>query len=164
MVVNYKTTLVKVLGTTSAGGSGDSGSTDTGNTGGSTDSGNTGSSNGSTAIEGAIIHNFTESGKTSDVFNITGNTSTSKGTVTYDGLTLTKCLKLESSTNISFTTTVDMILTLVLNSANGTNIKVDGNKVSDASGIITVELAAGSHTITKADTANLFYIVLTPKN
>ena len=75
-------------------------------------------------------------------------------------MTLTKCLKLESSTNISFTTTVDMTLTLVLNKDNGTNIKVDGEKLSDASGIITVKLAAGAHTITKADTANLFYISL----
>lgn len=161
MVVNYKTTLVKALGTTSAGSSGDSDSTDTGSTGGSTDSGNTGSSNGSTAIEGTIVHNFTESGTDSSVFNITGNISGSKGTVTYNGLTLTKCLKLESSTNISFTTTVDMTLTLVLNKDNGTNIKVDGEKLSDPSGIITVKLAAGAHTITKADTANLFYISLT---
>lgn len=152
MVVNYKTTLVKALGTTSAGSSGDSGSTD---------SGNTGSSNGSTAIEGAIVHNFTESGTTSSVFTIVGNLSTSKGTVTYNGLTLTKCLKLESSTNISFTTTQAMTLTLVLNKDNGTNIKVDGEKLSDPSGIITVKLAAGTHTITKADTANLFYISLT---
>lgn len=161
MVVNYKTTLVKALGTTSAGSSGDSGSTDSGSAGDSTDSGNTGSSNGSTAIEGAIVHNFTESGTDSSVFTIVGNLSTSKGTVTYNGLTLTKCLKLESSTNISFTTTVDMTLTLVLNKDNGTNIKVDGEKLSDPSGIITVKLAAGTHTITKADTANLFYISLT---
>lgn len=161
MVVNYKTTLVKVLGTTSAGSSGDSGSTDTGNTGGSTDSGNTGSSNGSTAIEGTIVHNFTESGTTSSVFTIVGNLSTSKGSVIYNGETLTQCLKIESSTNISFTTTQAMTLTLVLNKDNGTNIKVDGEKFSDASGIITVKLAAGTHTITKADTANLFYISLT---
>ncbi len=163
MVVNYKTSLVKVLGVSSSTDSGStgSGSTDSGSTdSGSSDSGSTGGS----VIEGAIVHNFTESGKDSSVFTINGNISTSKGTVTYDGKTLTKCLKLESSTSITFTTTVDMTLTLVLNSANGTNIKVDGNKKEDSSGIITVELAAGSHTITKADTSNLFYIVLTPKN
>ena len=53
-----------------------------------------------------------------------------------------------------------MTLTLVLNKDNGTNIKVDGEKLSDPSGIITVKLAAGTHTITKADTANLFYMSL----
>lgn len=165
MVVNYKTSLVKVLGVTaSTGGTTGSDSTNSGNTGNDSENTGSSSSNGATVIEGAITHNFTESDKTSNVFNITGNTSTSKGTVSYNGLSLTKCLKLESSTNISFTTTVDMTLTLVLNSANGTNIKVDGDKKEDSSGIITVELAAGSHTITKADTANLFYIVLTPKN
>lgn len=153
-LVNYKTTLVKVLG--------EADSTDSGSTGDSTDSGNNESgTTGGSVIEGAIVHNFTESGTTSSVFTIIGNTSTSKGTVTYNGLTLTKCLKLESSTNISFTTTVDMTLTLVLNKDNGTNIKVDGEKLSDPSGIITVKLAAGAHTITKADTANLFYISLT---
>ncbi|MBE6349347.1 MAG: pectate lyase [Spirochaetaceae bacterium] len=152
-LVNYKTTLVKVLG--------EADSTDSGSTGDSTDSGNTESgTTGGSVIEGAIVHNFTESGTTSSVFTITGNTSTSKGTVTYNGETLTKCLKLESKTNISFTTTVDMTLTLVLNKDNGTNIKVDGEKLSDPSGIITVKLAAGTHTITKADTANLFYMSL----
>lgn len=154
MVVNYKTTLVKVLGETD--------STDSGNTGGSTDSGNTESgTTGGSVIEGAIVHNFTESGTTSSVFTIEGNLSTSKGSVIYNGETLTQCLKLESSTKISFTTTQAMTLTLVLNKDNGTNIKVDGETLSDASGIITVELPAGTHTITKANTANLFYISLT---
>ena len=49
------------------------------------------------------IHNFTESGKNSNFYTITGNLSTGKGTVTYNGLSLTQCLKLESATNISFT-------------------------------------------------------------
>lgn len=104
------------------------------------------------------VHNFTENGKESDFFSITGNLSTSKGTVTYNDLTLTQCLKLESSTSIAFTTTGDSTLKLVFDSASSKNIKVDGTKYTLTNGIFELELKAGSHTITKADTANLFYM------
>lgn len=56
---------------------------------------------------GATVHNFTTDGTTSSFFNIQGNLSTSKGTVTYQGLTLT----------------------LVFNT-EGTKVKVDGTKLS----------------------------------
>lgn len=166
MVVNYKTTLVKVLGTTSSGSSGDSGSTDTGNTGGSTDSGNTDSSNGSTVIDGAIIHNFTESGKISNVFSITGNMKDSPNPVTYNGVTYTEALKMESEskTNISFTTTQAMTLVLVTDSVTGKKMKIDGTKYDGTNGIFTLDLEAGAHTILKGDSMNLFAIILTPKN
>ncbi len=135
-----------------------SGSTDSGSTGsGGTDSGSTDS--GSTTAA-SYVHNFTESGKDSSFFSITGNTSTSKGTVSYNGLTLTTCLKMESSTNISFTTTAASTLTLVFNADNSSNVKVDGTKYTLSNGILTMDLAAGSHTITKADTANLFYMAV----
>lgn len=137
----------------------DSGNTDSGNTdSGNTDSGNTGS--GSTGTGASYVHNFTESGKDSSFFSITGNTSTSKGTVNYNGLTLKTCLKMESSTNVSFTTSANAEMTLVFNSANSSNVKVDGTKKSLTDGILTMDIAAGSHTITKADTANLFYIAV----
>ncbi|RZJ89265.1 MAG: T9SS type A sorting domain-containing protein [Chryseobacterium sp.] len=106
---------------------------------------------------GSEIHNFTTSGKTSSFYNITGNLSTSKGTVTYNGLTLTQCLKIESSTSITFTTTQASTLTLVFVESAAT-IKVDNVDKAASGGIITVSLAAGSHTISKKDTANLFYM------
>ena len=106
-------------------------------------------------------HNFTENGKTSTFYTITGNLATGKGTVTYNGLTLTQCLKIESSTNISFTATASGTLTLVFVEA-ATNIKIDGTKVTSSSNVITVTVTAGNHTITKADTMNLFYMVYTP--
>jgi beta-xylosidase len=112
------------------------------------------------AVTGTYIHNFTTSGKTSSFYTITGNLSTSKGTVTYNGLTLTQCLKIESSTSVKFTTTKAMSLTLVFNSANSTNIKVDGTTYTLTNGILTLNLAAGSHTITKAGTGNLYYMSL----
>ena len=74
------------------------------------------------------IHNFTKNGKTSSYFKITGNLSKSKGKVTYNGLKLTKCLKIESSTKITFKTDSDAKLTLVFNASNSSAIKVDGRE------------------------------------
>lgn len=107
---------------------------------------------------GGYVHNFTTSGKTSAFFQITGNLSTSKGTVSYNGLTLTQCLKIESSTSITFTTSGTSTLTLVLNSTDGTDILVNGTSYVINNGIVTVQLAAGSYTITKGDVSNLFYM------
>ncbi|KFF07245.1 pectate lyase family protein [Flavobacterium reichenbachii] len=106
---------------------------------------------------GDEIHNFTTSGKTSSFYTITGNLSTTKGTVTYSGLTLTQCLKIESSTNITFTTTQTSTLNLVFVESAAT-IKVDNVDKTASGGIITVSLTAGTHTIAKKDTANLFYM------
>lgn len=105
------------------------------------------------------IHNFTESGKNSNFYTITGNLSTGKGTVTYNGLSLTQCLKLESATNISFTAEGAGVLTLVFVETAAT-IKVDGTKyTASGNGIISKDISEGNHTITKADSANLFYMV-----
>ena len=106
------------------------------------------------------VHNFTTDGKSSNFFSITGNLSTSKGTVSYNGLSLTQCLKIESATNISFTVESDAKLVLVFNAANSSNIKVDDTKYNLSDGILTMDIAAGTHTITKADTANLYYMAV----
>lgn len=104
------------------------------------------------------VHNFTTDGKTSSYFRISGNLSSSKGTVYYNGLTLTQCLKIESSTNISFTTDKEAALILVFNSSNSTNIKVDGVQYDLTDGILNLNLPAGTHAITKANTGNLYYM------
>lgn len=111
------------------------------------------------SIDG-YIHNFTTDGKESDFFTIEGNLSTSKGTVVYNGLTLTQCLKMETVTSITFTTTQDLSLTLVFNLADGKKVKVDGTKYEMQNGIINLPLMSGEHSITKADVANLYYIEL----
>ena len=153
-LVNYKGTLVSTYADNSAN-EGGNGSED------GEDNENSGSSDTTVTPtpEGTIVHNFTESGKTSSFFTINGNLSTSKGTVTYNGLTLTRCLKIESSTSITFTITEARTLILVFVESS-TNIKIDGEIVTSDTSIITVELEAGTHTITKKDTMNLFYIVL----
>lgn len=108
-----------------------------------------------------VSHNFTTSGTSSSFFTIVGNLSTSKGTVSYNGLTLTQCLKIETSTNISFATSGTSTLKLVFNDADGKKINVDGTNYAMTGGIVSVTLGAGAHTITKTDVANLFYIELT---
>lgn len=105
------------------------------------------------------VHNFTTNGTDSSYYQITGNLASNKGTVSYNGLTLTQCLKLESATNVKFTAEGKGTLTLVFVEPAAT-IKIDGTKyTASGDGIITNELIAGEHTITKANTANLFYII-----
>jgi len=113
------------------------------------------------ASTGNVIHDFTASGKTSTFFTITGNLSTGYGSASYAGLTLTQCLKMESSTNIAFTTTAASSLTLVFGSTYTGAVSVDGTSYTPASGIATVALAAGSHTIKKIGTNYLFYMAIT---
>ncbi|MEE1038223.1 MAG: pectinesterase family protein [Eubacterium sp.] len=107
-----------------------------------------------------VAHNFTEDGLESDVFTISGNLSDSKGTVTYNGMTLTQCLKMESKTEIKFTAAADATLIMVFNEGETRNIKIDGEKKAINNGVLSVEVAAGDHTITKADSVNLYYIAL----
>lgn len=111
-------------------------------------------------ITGDIVHNFTEDGVESDVFEIMGSLSTTKGSVTYDGETLTRCLKMESSTSVTFTLSTSGTMRLVFLESFTGAVKVDGTKYTATSGIATVDLAAGSHTITKADVSFLFLIVI----
>ena len=114
--------------------------------------------------EGSYVQNFTADGKTSNFYAITGNLATNKGTLTYNGLTLTQCLKIESATNIKFTATAKGKLTLVFAEASK-SIKVNGTKyASDSNGIVSVDVNAGSVEITKGDTMNLFYMVYTPES
>lgn len=114
---------------------------------------------------GSYVHNFTENGKESDFYSISGNLSTSKGSVTFDGLTLTQCLKIETATSISFTAPESGTLILVFGgstAAAGKTIKIDGKKQTiGADHILKITVSAGSHTITKGDSINLFYMVYT---
>ena len=181
----YKSSIVSIGGNGTnasiSGGSDNEGGEDvggneggnTGNEGGSTDNeggnaGDGGDNNpgagqgGSTIPTGAYMHNFTENGKDSQFFKISGNLSSNKGTVTYNGLTLTQCLKIESSTNISFTAPESGTLVLVFGgttSAAGKQIKVDGNSIDIGSNnIAEISVEAGAHEITKRDSINLFYM------
>lgn len=114
---------------------------------------------------GSIVHNFTTDGKTNDFFTITGNLSTDKGSTSYNGETLTQCLKMESSTAVTFTAPTDGTLTLVFGANEaGKNVSINGvNYTTDSNGIVTASVTAGtSYSIKKTDSINLFYMEYAP--
>lgn len=96
---------------------------------------------------------------------VTGKQSTCES-VTVNALekAFSKYLKMESSTEITFTTTATMKLTLYVDTADK-KIKVDGasyvSALSEAGdNIVTITLDAGEHTITKGDVLGLFALQL----
>ena len=160
---SYTSGVVKVFGESNAAGEG--GSTGGGETGGSGDGGST-----VTPIEGTVLVTFTDSKPSSSLVTVSGNYSTNKGTATIDGTSYSTCVKMESATHISVTVDKKVTMTLYFSSADTkTNAKIDGKKPAEVNAVIdstaktmTVTLDAGSHTITKQDTCNLFGIKLVP--
>lgn len=110
--------------------------------------------------QGNEIHNFSVSNLTSSFYTFTSaNINSTDGTATYDGLTLTKRLKLESATGITYNTTATSSLTLVFDPTFSGTVKVDNVSYTASSGIVSIPtVAAGAHSITKGSVANLFYI------
>lgn len=167
-LTGYKTELVKVGGEEQAVIVPDPG---TGGDGGTTDP-DTGDEGGTSpeipAVEGTVIVNFENKkygGENLNGFVVSGNGSGSKGSVTVGGTTYSQCLKMESSTSITFTTGEKMTLTLYFGTDDSGKVNIDGEKVAiSADGTCTVTLEAGSHSIKKGDTMNLFLIVLSPLN
>lgn len=163
---SYTSGVVKVFGESNAAGEG--GSTGGGETGGST--GGTEGGSTVTPIEGTVLVTFTDSKPSSIIVTVSGNYSTNKGTATIDGTSYSTCVKMESATNISVTVDKKVTMTLYFSSADTkTNAKIDGKKPAEVNAVIdstaktmTVTLDAGSHTITKQDTCNLFGIKLVP--
>lgn len=171
----YTSGVVKVFGESNA--SGEGGSAEGGETGGSGEGGSTGGSTGGTEggstvtpIEGTVLVTFTDSKPSSSIVTVSGNYATNKGTATIDGTSYSTCVKMESATNISVTVDKKVTMTLYFSSADTkTNAKIDGKKPAEVNAVIdstaktmTVTLDAGSHTITKQDTCNLFGIKLVP--
>ena len=157
----YTSGVVKVFGESNATGEG-------GSTGGST--GGTEGGSTVTPIEGTVLVTFTDSKPSSSIVTVSGNYATNKGTATIDGTSYSTCVKMESATNISVTVDKKVTMTLYFSSADTkTNAKIDGKKPAEVNAVIdstaktmTVTLDAGSHTITKQDTCNLFGIKLVP--
>lgn len=150
----YTSGVVKVFGESNASGEG-----------GTTEGGST-----VTPIEGTVFVTFTGSKPSSSIVTVSGNYATNKGTATIDGTSYSTCVKMESATNISVTVDKKVTMTLNFSSADTkTNAKIDGKKPAEVNAVIdstaktmTVTLDAGSHTITKQDTCNLFGIKLVP--
>ena len=176
---SYTSGVVKVFGESNATGEGGStgGSTEGGETGGSgSGSGEGGSTGGSTGgteggstvtpIEGTVTCSFTANGKeavpSNSAFALTGSAKSVKAEETViEGTTYSASLKMESNTEVSFTTSQKMTLYVYYGtSGTKTNVKVDGVKLSGAP--TTVVLEAGSHKITKGDSTTVALIKLVP--
>ena len=109
---------------------------------------------------GDEIHNFTATGLNSTFYTFTSaNINSTAGNTTYDGLTLTARLKIESATLITYSTLAESTLTLVFDPTFNGMIKLNGVNYTAASGIVVIpSLPAGNYSITKNNTTNLFYI------
>ena len=168
---SYASGVVKVFGESNAtgeGGSTEGGSTG-GETGGSGEGGSTGGSEGGstvTPIEGTVTCSFTANGKeavpSNTAFALTGEAKNVKKEETViDGTTYTASLKMETKTEVSFTTSQKMTLYVYYGlSGTNTNVKVDGVKQSGAPTKVVLE--AGTHKITKGDSSAIALIKLVP--
>ena len=173
----YTSRVVKVFGESNA--TGEGGSTEGGETGGSGSgegSGEGGSTGGSTGgseggstvtpIEGTVTCSFTVNGKeavpSNSAFVLTGEAkNVKKEDTVIEGTTYTASLKMETKTEVSFTTSQKMTLYVYYGvSGTKTNVKVDG--VKQAGAPTTVVLEAGAHKITKGDATTIALIKLVP--
>ena len=173
----YTSGVVKVFGESNA--TGEGGSTEGGETGGSGsgegsgEGGSTGGSTGGTEggstvtpIEGTVTCSFTANGKeavpSNSAFALTGEAkNVKKEDTVIEGTTYTASLKMESKTEVSFTTSQKMTLYVYYGvSGTKTNVKVDG--VKQAGAPTTVVLEAGAHKITKGDATTIALIKLVP--
>ena len=117
-------------------------------------------------IEGTVICSFTANGKeavpSNSAFVLTGSAKNVKVEETViEGTTYSASLKMESNTEVSFTTSQKMTLYVYYGvSGTNTNVKVDG--VKQAGAPTTVVLEAGAHKITKGDPTTIALIKLVP--
>lgn len=114
-------------------------------------------------IEGTVTCCFAADGTLSNTsFALTGEAKNVKKEETViDGTTYTASLKMESKTEVSFTTSQKMTLYVYYGlSGTNTNVKVDGVKQTGAP--TTVVLEAGAHKITKGDSTTVALIKLVP--
>ncbi|MDE7082519.1 MAG: hypothetical protein K2O89_02290 [Clostridia bacterium] len=103
---------------------------------------------------------------TDDRVKVTGNqASCTETTVTELGKTFTKLLKMETATQVTFSTATDTTLHLFVDTT-AKRIKIDGvmytsETTENGDNVVTFNIEAGTHTITKGDALGLFAIQLT---
>lgn len=161
LIQNYKSPVKKIFGINNASSETGGGEQGGGEQGGGEQGG--GEQGGGTTISADVECTFMDEAPSSTLFTIiSGNYSTSKGFAKVNGTTYTTCLKMESETSIKFKIEKPMTLTLVFASTEiGKKVKIDSTKyTTDSNATVSVQLAAGEHTITKGDSINLFYIGL----
>lgn len=118
---------------------------------------------GNIAIAGVDqIHNYTQSGLNSTFYTFTtAKMHSDAGSTSYDGIDLTARMKIESKTEISYTTTTVSTLTLVFDAGYTGNVKFNGTNHNVVNGVAIISsIPAGTHTIKKGGSSNLniYYI------
>lgn len=158
LIDNYKSTLVGIFGDENAS------SGETGESGGSSETGGTGETGGSTVDQptGTVVISFEGKKPSSSIVTVTGNYSTSKGTAKYNNVTYSTCVKMESSTSIVVNAAKSYKMTLVFGDTETASAKINGTKVAGTGSTYT-QVISGTTTITKANSVNLFAIVLEPQ-
>ncbi len=174
-LTNYKTTLKGYYGEVTDTSTGGDSSTDTGDNGSTEggDKGDTSTDGGSTnpvvPTDGNMVCHFTGGAPSNTTFYTftNANYSDSKGTATVNGTQYSYGMKLESATSVAFTTTESGTLTLVFGSTETPSVKIDGKKLSELGSVVqisgnvaTITLDKGSHTITKENSANIYYMAV----
>uniref|UniRef100_UPI00257B2D88 pectate lyase family protein n=1 Tax=Prevotella sp. TaxID=59823 RepID=UPI00257B2D88 len=171
ILTSYKTNLVGIFGDENAS-SGETGGSGSGEGSGEGEGGSTGGSTGGTEggstvtpIEGTVTCSFTANGKeavpSNSAFVLTGSAKNVKAEETViEGTTYSASLKMESNTEVSFTTSQKMTLYVYYGLSGANNVKVDGVKQTGAP--TTVVLEAGAHKITKGGTTTIALIKLVP--
>ena len=120
------------------------------------------------AVEGTVTCSFSYDSTTktfgisNPAFTQTGSKSNyTKEETTVDGVTYKASAKMESGTEISFTTTSKMTLSIYFGTGSkAQNVKVDGTKITGNPASVVLE--AGTHKISKADSATIALIKLVP--
>lgn len=115
---------------------------------------------------GDIFTSFAKDGTPSNsFFTVSGNGANNKGTVTIDGTEYSTCLKMESATSIKFTIDKTMNMTLYFGPTETASIKValgsnEPVKIAGSGNTHSQQLEAGSYTLSKDKSVNLFGIKL----
>ena len=115
---------------------------------------------------GDIFTSFAKDGTPSNsFFTVSGNGANNKGTVTIDGTEYSTCLKMESETSIKFTIDKTMNMTLYFGPTETASIKIalgsnEPVKIAGSGNTHSQQLEAGSYTLSKNKSVNLFGIKL----
>lgn len=119
-----------------------------------------------TIIDAETECNFSSGAPSNSAFTATSDSySTSRGTVTVNGVEYEKAIKMDSKVNIAFVTDKTMTLTLVLG-VKLNSISIDGTAVTGTGDttngyVVTKTIEAGTHHLTRGTgEAALFYIGL----
>lgn len=117
------------------------------------------------AMGDAFTWNYTDGTNTDDMFEIGGTPSewkdASKNPLTYNDLTLTKAIKLNSKTSFTFYAPADGDVVVVLNDGGKTNstIDVNGTDYNVTTGANKISVPAGSVTIAKGKNETRVYLI-----